>query len=74
MLAARIVGIAMQPAAAEPFDIAVCAGTTGAAATAAIARQGPRGIFRLSLREPAPGLCRLAEGSFHFPQRAPVDA
>ena len=43
-------------------------------ATAAIARQGPRGIFRLSLREPAPGLCRLAEGSFRFPQRAPVDA
>ncbi len=24
--------------------------------------------------EPAPGLCRLAKGSFRFPQRAPVDA
>ena len=50
------------------------AGAIADAATAAIARQGARGICRLSLREPAPGLCRLAKGSFRFPQRAPLDA
>jgi dienelactone hydrolase len=44
------------------------------AATAAIARQGARGICRLSLGEPAPCLCRLAKGSFRFPQRAALDA
>ena len=36
--------------------------------------KGRAGFFRLSLREPAPSLCRLGEGSFRFPQRAPVDA
>ena len=50
------------------------AGAIAAVAAAAIARQGARGICRLSLREPAPGLCRLAKGSFRFPRRAPVDA
>ena len=50
------------------------AGAIADIATAAIARQGARGICRLSLREPAPGLCRLAKGSFRFPRRAPVDA
>ena len=43
-------------------------------ATAAITRQGARGICRLSFRESAPGLRRLAERSFRFPHRTPLGA
>jgi hypothetical protein len=50
------------------------AGAGANIATAAIARQGARGICRLSLRKPAQGFCGLAKGSFRFPQRAPLDA
>jgi hypothetical protein len=90
MLAALIVGIAMQPAAAEPFyreDLRIpmeTAGPRGLEAmllrplgtrrypvalislAAAIARQRARGICRLSLGEPAQGLCGLAKGAFAF--------
>jgi poly(3-hydroxybutyrate) depolymerase len=112
MLAALIVGIAMQAAAAEPFyreDVRIpmqAAGPRGLEAmllrpsgtrryplavishgtpregsgaiadiaAAAIARQGARGICRLSFCQPAPGFCGFAKGSFRFPRRAPLGA
>jgi hypothetical protein len=95
MLAALIVGIAMQAAAAEPFyreDVRIPMEAAGPRAdndvcdedallraiadiaAAAIARQGARGICRLSFRQPAPGFCGFAKGSFRFPRRAPLGA
>jgi hypothetical protein len=95
MLAALIVGIAMQAAAAEPFyreDVRIPMQAAGPRADndvcdedallrafatlgkTSIARQGARGICRLSFRQPAPGFCGFAKGSFRFPRRAPLGA
>lgn len=50
----------------------IAAGADTAAATSA--RQGPRGICRLSCREPAPGLCRLAPRRFRLSRRTALGA